>query len=305
MKRPLPLARSSRGLAISEGVMTMIIWSSTFILVKKGLEHIGPLTLAGFRYFLAFLILLPFLIRRRPAVRSWSPNLWLRLGLIGLAAYTLGNGALFWGLKYVPATTGSFLLSLVPLLVLFMGILLLRELPSRWQVIGVAVGLTGAFLFFSPGFDHGETRGTMIILVGLFGFAAFTILGRGVARDREVDTLSLTAVPLAVGGGVLLILAVIIEGWPKIPGAAWPIILFLALINTAVAYMLYNHALQTLMALEVNMLLNLAPLGTAFLAWLFLGETVSAVQLAGIIIVILGVGLVQWGHGKSAISKSE
>ena len=301
MKHPLALDGSSRAPAISEGIVTMIIWSSTFILVKQGLESVGPLTLAGFRYFLAFLLLLPFLIRRRPALRSWSPNLWLRLALIGLAAYTVGNGALFWGLKYVPATTGSFLLSLVPLLVLFMSVIWLRELPSRWQVIGVVVGLAGAFLFFIPGFGESEPLGIVIILAGLFGFAAFTILGRGVAREREVDTLSLTAVPLAIGGAVLLVLAVIVEGWPKIPGAAWPIIIFLALINTAVAYMLYNHAMQTLTALEINMLLNLAPLSTAILAWIFLDETISAVEVAGIFIVILGVGLVQWGHGKTAI----
>ena len=279
----------------------MLIWSSTFILVKKGLVYVGPLTLAGFRYFLAFLLLLPFLISRRPVLRSLPGSLWLRLALIGLAAYTLGNGALFWGLKYVPATTGSFLLSLVPLLVLLMGAIWLRELPTRWQVIGVVVGLAGAFLFFTPGFGEGESVGTMIILAGLFGFAAFTILGRGVAREREVDTLALTAIPLAIGGAASLILAVIVEGWPTIPGSVWPIILFLALVNTSVAYMLYNHALRTLMALEVNMLLNLAPLGTAFLAWLILGDSIGAVELVGILIVILGVGLVQWGHGKTAI----
>ena len=102
----------------------------------------------------------------------------------------MGNGALFWGLKYVPATTASFLFSLVPLLVLFMGALWLRELPTRWQIIGVVIGLAGAFLFFSPGFGQGEPLGTVIILAGLFGFAAFTILGRGVARVQEVDTLA-------------------------------------------------------------------------------------------------------------------
>jgi len=301
MKRQIAFTGSARALAIAEGLVTMLIWSSTFILVKKGLAYVGPLTLAGFRYFSAFLLLLPLLIHRRPVLRSWSGTLWLRLALIGLAAYTLGNGALFWGLKYVPATTGSFLLSLVPLLVLFMGALWLREIPTRWQVIGLGVSLAGALLFFSPGFGEGESRGTLIILAGLFGFAAFTILGRGMARDREVDTLALTAVPLAIGGATSLILAVMVEGWPKLPGPVWPIILFLALVNTAVAYMLYNHAMQQLPALEANMLLNLAPLGTALLAWLILGETINTEEVAGILIVILGVGLVQWGHGKTAI----
>ena len=296
MNRSFHVEKPSRGAAILEGGLVMLIWASSFVLVKMGLAYVGPLTLAGLRYFLAFLLLFPFLLRRGKAARSWSPRLWLRLGLIGFFAYTLGNGAMFWGLKYLPATTAAFLLNLVPLLILFLGIAWLHEIPTRWQIIGVIVGLTGSLIFFSSGLKGGEPLGIVIVLVGLVGFAAFGILGRGVARVQEVGTISLTAVPLAFGGALLLLIAIPLEGWPQLPLQAWGIVLVMALMNTALAYLLYNHALQSLTALEMSMMLNLAPLGTAVLAFLFLNETLSGIQLLGIVVVITGVALVQWGR---------
>ncbi len=295
MNRLFPFGKPSRAAAILEGGLVTLIWASSFVLVKMGLVYVGPLTLAGMRYFLACLLVLPFVLRRGKSARSWSPRLWLRLGLIGFCAYTLGNGALFWGLKYLPATTAAFLLNLVPLLILFLGIAWLHELPTRWQIIGVIVGLTGSLIFFSSGLKGGEPLGIAIVLVGLVGFAAFGILGRGVARDQEVGTLPLTAIPLAFGGGLLLLIALILEGWPQLPLQAWGIVLVLALMNTALAYMLYNHALQSLTALEMSMVLNLAPLVTAVLALIFLNETISGIQLLGMVVVIAGVALVQWG----------
>jgi drug/metabolite transporter (DMT)-like permease len=185
MSRSLPVEKPSRAVAIAEDGLAMLIWASSFVLVKMGLAYVGPLTLAGLRYFLAFLLLFPFMLQNGKAAYSWPSRLWLRLYLIGLSAYALGNGALFWGLKYLPATTGSFLLNLVPLLILFLGIVWLHELPTRWQIVGVVVGLVGSVLFFSPGLRGGEPLGIGIVLAGLAGFAAFGILGRAWPANRK------------------------------------------------------------------------------------------------------------------------
>jgi len=110
-----------------------------------------------------------------------------------------------------------------------------------------------------------------------------------------VDTLTLTAIPLAFGGGILLQLAVGIEGWPALTAASWGLVFVLALINTACVYLLYNHALRTLAAFEVSAILNLTPVVTAGLAWLFLDESLSGAEILGMIAVVAGVGLVQAG----------
>jgi drug/metabolite transporter (DMT)-like permease len=294
MNRLLATKQPARPIAIAEGVLVTLIWASSFVFVKMALDYLEPLTVAGLRYFLAFLMLLPFMSRSSP-IPSLSPHLWLRLFLIGLSAYAIGNGATFWGLKYVPATTASFLLSLIPLLILFAGTLWLREVPTRLQVMGTVISLAGSGLFFSSGLRADEPLGMGLLAVGLVSFACFGILGRGVARGQQVDTLPLTAFPLAFGGGLLLLVALPLEGMPRAPLTAWGIVLWLATVNTALAYMLYNHAIQVLTALEMNVILNLSPLVTAIIAWLVLDEKLSAIQILGIIVVIVGVILVQRG----------
>jgi drug/metabolite transporter (DMT)-like permease len=291
--------RSGRATAIIEVLLATIIWASSFVFVKMILSNLGPLTIAGLRYFLAFLVLLPFMIIKRQAIRNISPNTWFHLALTGLSAYTIGNGALFWGLKYLPATTTSFLMGLSPLLILLGGVIFLKEVPSWLQIAGVMVSLAGNVLFFSSGLQPGEPLGIAIVAFGLLGFSAFGILGRGVARDNRANTIHLTGFPLGIGGGLLLLLALLFEGWPIFNQKAMLIILWLAIINTAIAYILYNHALKRITALEVNVFLNLSPLGTAALAWFLLGESLSFKELCGVVIVIIGVTLVQVKPGYS------
>jgi len=295
MKRSPTVEKPGRWLAIVEGILTTIIWGSSFVLIKEGLEHTGPLTLAGLRYFLGFLLLLPLLICRRRTGASLSPRLWVRLFLIGFSAYVVGNGALFWGQQYLPATTGSFLMSLIPLPILFLSVPWLREVPTRWQVVGILVSLAGSWLFFSSGLSAGEPVALGVVAVGLLGFAVFGILGRKVARDQQVDTLVLTAVPLGFGGGLLLLIALPWEGVPSFSADGWGIVLWLAVVNTALAYLLYNHSLQVLTALEMNTLLNLSLLVTAALAWFMLDESLTLVQIIGMVAVIVGVAVVQGG----------
>ncbi len=283
----------SRPVAIIEGLLVTIIWASSFVFVKMGLAYMGPLTIAGLRYFIGFLILLPFMVPRLRALRGLPPRLWIRLIIIGIVAYTIANGAFYLSLRYLPAVTLSFVNSLGPLLVLFAGVVWLQEIPARLQVIGVAICLVGGALFFSPGLRGGEPLGMAIGVVGMISFVAFGILAREVARDRHIDALSRTAIPLAVGGVSLLLIAIPLEGVPTLTLNGWAIVLWLALVNTTLAYVMYHHALQELTALEMNVLLNLCPLGAALLAWLLLGETLTPVQILGMIVVIFGVTLVQ------------
>lgn len=286
--------RAARSVAIAEAIVVVLILGSTLVLAKAALAYLGPLTTAALRYCLAFLFLLPFL-NHRGAVNRWPAQLWLRFLIIGFSFYVVGNGALFLGLHYLTATTAALLLNFIPLLVLLAGALWLREIPTRWQATGVLVALVGAMMFFSPGLRAGEPLGIAIVAIGLVGNAAFGLIGREVTREQHADTLALTAIPLAFGGAILLPIALATEGLPQLSLAGWGILLCLAVINTACAYLLYNHVLRVLAAFEMSAMSSLSPLVTALLAWLFLHERLGMSQIGGIVIVILGVVLVQIG----------
>ena len=184
-------------------------------------------------------------------------------------------------------------MSLTPLLVLAGGAVWLKEFPTRWQVLGVFLSLLGSGLFFSAGLLPGEPLGVGIFAVGLLGFMSFSLLGRSVARKRSLDTLRLTTLPLLIGGAFTLLLAFFLEGLPIMSQRSWLIIAWLALVNTALGYVLYNHALRELTALEMNIALNLTPLFTALLSRAPAGASRAFKTDSSAMTVILGVLLVQ------------
>jgi len=281
-------------LASGETLLSALIWSSSFVGVKAALAYAGPFTVAGLRYFLAFVFLLPWLLGRMRNSPSLTRSQWGRFALMGLTQYTIANGALFLALKTVSATTGSLALCLVPIPVLLLGLLRLKERPRALQLVGLAITIGGSFLFLSPGLEEGNPISFWLLGIAVVSLSAFPVLGREVARDRAVQNVTLTAIPLGIGGGVLLLLALAVEGIPHMPLYAWEIILGLAVVNTVAAYLLYNHSLQRLAAVEANVMLNLTPIGTALIAWGTLGERLFPIQMAAMVLVIGGASLVQW-----------
>ena len=102
---------SPRSLALLQAFFVTFLWSTSWVLIKRTLPEIPPLTFAGLRYTLAFLCLLPLSIfsGQLAPLRNLSVGSWVRLILLGLMFYSLTQGAAFLSLVYLPAVTVSLL----------------------------------------------------------------------------------------------------------------------------------------------------------------------------------------------------
>ncbi len=287
-------SRFAHLLAISEMLLTALIWSSSFVGVRVALAYTGPFTVSGIRYLLAFLVLLPWLSKDRRASPLLNRSQWGRLSLIGLFHHTMGNGSLHLALRTLSASTGALGICLVPIPVLLLGILRLKEHPTLIQLLGLALTIGGSVLFLSPKWEAGEPLALGFLGIAVLSISVSPILTREIARDREVSNVTLTAIPFGIGGGLLLILALAVEGVPHMPLFAWGVILGLSVVNSLIGFLLYNHSLQRLAAVEANILWNIMPLGTALIAWGALGERLLPIQIAAMFLVIGGSSLVQW-----------
>ncbi len=283
--------------AVLTALFVTFLWSTSWVLIKFGLEDIPALTFAGLRYFLAFLLLLPAAWRSAAVQRG--PKLarrdWLGLAGLGLLYYTITQGSQFLGLVYLPAITFSLLLNGTAVLVAVLGILLLREWPAWWQWGGMLVFLGGALAFFYPWhIPAAEFIGYVIAAVHLLATSLSSIVGRGINRGQRLHPLLVTTVSMGVGSVLLLGTGLAVEPWPRLGWVQWGIVLWLALVNTAVAFTLWNHTLRTLSAMESSLINNTMLIQISVLAWLFLGERLTLLQVGALFLAAVGALLAQW-----------
>jgi drug/metabolite transporter (DMT)-like permease len=266
------------------------------VLIKIGLADIPALTFAGLRYFIAFLCLLPFAFRRpvRGQVRKLSASEWLHLGILGLLFYAVTQGAQFLSLDYLPAASANLILSFTSILVALLGIPLLGEMPSPGQWTGVGVALLGVLVYFYPvDLPVDQRTGLGVAAVGLLANALSSILGRRANRSGNVGPLAITVVSMGIGSGILLTLGIVAQGMPHLTPANWALVAWLAIINSAAAFTLWNHTLRTLSAVESSIINNTMLFQIPLMAWLFLGETLNGQQIFGILLAMAGTLVVQ------------
>ncbi len=288
--------RRSRAVTVLEALLVTFLWSTSFILVKEGLPEIPPLTFAGLRYALAAACLAPFALRRSTArgLRELTLRGWGQLAILGLLLYAVTQGAIFVGLERLPAVTVNLALNLTSPLVAGLGILFLGERPTALQWIGLVLFAIGAIVYFYPPLLPGGSGGALaVVLLGVAANASSVILGRAINRRAALHPLAVTAVSMAVGAAALLGAGATIQGVPPIGPRLWAIIGWLAVVNTAFAFSLWNHTLRTLSAAESSIINGTMLIQVAVLAWLFLDERLTPGQVLGMGLAAGGAVLVQ------------
>jgi drug/metabolite transporter (DMT)-like permease len=135
--------------------------------------------------------------------------------------------------------------------------------------------------------------GILIAAVGVLANAGASIVGRNINRSREIHPLVVTAISMGIGAIILLIAGVTIQGFPAIGFTGWVIIAWLAVVNTAVAFTLWNLTLRTLSATESSIINGTMLIWIPILAVVFLDERVTGKELLGLIAAGVGTLVVQ------------
>ncbi|MCA9898821.1 MAG: EamA family transporter [Ardenticatenaceae bacterium] len=299
MFRSIGWQRSPHFTAVFQALFVTFLWSTSWVLIKIGLEDIPPLTFAGLRYGLAFLCLLPFFWRGGglAEVRQLERSGWLRLLALGIIYYAVTQGTQFVGLTYLPAVTVNVLLGFTSVMVALLGLGVLGERPSPWQWLGIFVALGGGLLYFYPvQIPQAQWVGFVAVVVGVLANAGSAVLGRAVNRAGHLRPLTVTTVSMGIGSAILLVVGVGTQGLPALSWQSWAIIGWLAVVNTAVAFTLWNHSLRTLSAMESSIINNTMAVQIPILAVLFLGERLNGRQVTGLVVAIIGALLVQLGR---------
>lgn len=285
----------SRIKAILLSFLVVVIWSTSWVLIKIGLRDIPALTFAGLRYFLAFLILLPFVFQKKvkQQIKDFTRSDWWLIIIMGLFSYFIAQGAQFLSLDHLPATTLSLLLNLTSILVTISAIFLIKEFPTRVQVFGVLINLAGMFIFFYPeGFSGNSVPGFIFGIACLLANTIGTLVGRKINHAGRVNPIAVTVAAMGIGSIPMLATGLLWQGLPHLSNQSLVIILVLALVNTAFTFVLWNYTLQTLTAMESSIINGTMLVFVTIFSWIFLDETQDLTGVLGLILAFLGAVIV-------------
>ncbi len=282
--------------AIVQALFVVFLWATSWVFVKIGLQDIPPVTFAGLRYILAFICLLIVTTFNGSIrdIRQLPKAAWGQLILLGTLLYAVTQGAIFVALAYLPAVTVNLLWSFSSVLVAALGAIWLLERTSVVQWIGMFMAIAGAVIYFHPvDIPQSQVIGVIVAILGILANAASSILGRDVNRSGQYHPLVVTIISMGAGSTILLIAGISMEGLPAINLRNWGIILWLALVNTAFAFTLWNHTLRTLSAVESSIINGTMMIWIPVLAVIFLGEMITAREIVGLVVTGLGTLIVQ------------
>ena len=277
-------------LSLGAILVTLVFWASAFTGIRAALEHFSPGHLALYRFLVASVTLLIYLVVARlprPAPR----DLWQIAGL-SVAGISLYHALLNYGEQTVPAGTASLIIAAGPVITALLASRFAGERLNALGWLGTAVSLGGVVLIvLGQGQGVDFTRGALLVLAAAFFTSLYFVFQKGVlarvgALPFTVWSLMLGTVPLLVflpGFGAELRAA---------PLAAHLAVLYLGVFPSALAYMTWTFAIARVGASVTSSFLYVSPVFALLIAWALLGEVPGAVTLLGGLIALGGVVLV-------------
>ena len=281
------------------------IWGSSFLWIKLALAELGPFTLVGFRLLFGALGMVLVLGIRRPTFPA-NRKTWLLLAIMGLTNTAMPFVLISWGQTSIDSGVASILNSTTPLFTLVIAHFFLDdERMTAPRAIGLVVGFIGILLLFSrdvgmDGFRSG-LLGQAAVLAAAISYAASSVFAR--RAFRNVPLLVQAAVPLFVADMLIWVGAFSIEAPLSLPSLpiTWISLAWLGLLGSCVAYLLYFYLLTTVGSTRTVLVTYMFPVIGIGLGVLFLGESLDVRLVVGALLVVAGIGVVNWKPRKKTV----
>ncbi len=275
-------------------VVATACWGSVAAASKFALSGFGPLTLLSLELAIAVVLLWAAVVFRRWRHGVPVPGPRPVYALLGLFEPGLAYAGLTFGLMYTSAVSGSLLGGLEGLLVVVLAVILLHERLSHRGLLALAVATVGVAMVTAAHTTLRAGIGDLLIVGGVLAAAGYVLLaGR---LEDGTNPVSMTAWQFTFG--LLFTLPFLVLRWglgtetPRahIPPSAWLAALMVGGIGFTASFLLYNSVVTKVAASVSGMMLNLIPLFGLAAAVLVLGERVTTLQVAGGILIVVGVG---------------
>ncbi|MCG3461314.1 DMT family transporter [Xenorhabdus bovienii] len=275
--------------------IAVLIWSINAVVSKAAATSIEPAAIAFYRWFIAFLVLTPFVLwpvlKQRKAVIQY----WWKLLILGTLGMVLNQSMAYYAAHTVSATLIGIFTSLIPLLTVIISIFALRVAPTVGITLGTVFSLFGLVWLVSKGepaslLEHGLGIGEVMLFIASASYALYGVL----TKRWAIPLPNWQSLYIQIGFSLLLLLPnFMMTEDVRLTSDNISLVLFAGIPASILAPYLWIQGVTRLGANMTSIFMNLAPVFTAIIAIVFLHERMQSYHLIGGGIVLAGVILAQ------------
>jgi drug/metabolite transporter (DMT)-like permease len=269
--------------------ITVFLWESSFAAIEIALVGYQPGHLALLRFIIASISMLVYAVFTRmklPELRDMPA-----IGLLGLTGFTIYHVAQNSGQQTISAGTASFLVATAPVFTALLALIFLKERLAVWGWVGISISFLGtAIISFGAGDSFELAWGAILVLIAALSVSIYFVFQKPYLQ--KYSGLQLTTFTIWMGTFFMLIYAPgLTNQISSAPVAATLAVVYLGVLATALAYVLWAYALARVNVSVVTNSLNLLPILSILIAWLWLGEIPTPTALLGGLVTLFGVML--------------
>lgn len=273
-----------------------LIWGTTWLFIKVGLEDLPPLSFASIRFIIA-LIVVGFIIFIKKIPLPQNKSQWKLLAITGILQFSINYSLVFWSELYISSGLAAVLQAMIPVFGLVLAAIYLPEERITWlKITALAIGITGVAIVFIEQLQVNSFMafaGSVGIVAGAFTAAYASILIK--AKGGSMHPATLVFGQMLCGILPIIIIALVKEGNPFRYNYSWTTIisiLYLSILGTVLTFWLYYWLLDKIESTKAMTIALVTPLIAVICGSIFLGEKLLPQTLIGGFLILASVGLI-------------
>lgn len=285
-------------------LLMTIIWGSNFTAIKYSLEDLLPLSFNALRFTIASIAMLLMALASGTNFKI-SRGDGKKLFALGLLGNTFYQTLFITGMAHTRAGNAALLLATTPLFTAILGRIRKHEYFTARGVTGLLLAFTGIVLIVISGRGEVSLRETLLgdglLLATTICWSLYTVGSNRLVH--AYGTMKATTIMMTSGTPLLLLVcapSLIEQDWARVRPLAWAGLVYSGLFAIAVAYLIWNHGVRKIGATRTAVYSNITPIVALLVAWIALGESPTAGQVAGAVVIFAAIYLVR--HGMIALA---
>lgn len=282
-------------LAVMLPLIAVFIWSLNIAVTRYVADYISPVSISFYRWLVAFVVLTPVMLPKVWQQRQLVALHWKQFAILSAFGMLLYQGLAYSAAHYTTATNMGIINAFIPIFTIFVSIIILKEVPNRFAVMGSLVSFLGLLYVIAQGqlqalLYLGGHWGDLLMIIAVFFYAFYGVF----LKKWQLKVPLMISLYVQIGFSLIYHLPFVLWlGIDRLDMQNSASVLYAGLFASLIAPWVWMLAVQRLGPNRTSIFMNLMPIFTAILAYFWLHEAWTMHHTIGGIIIITGIVMAQ------------